>query len=134
MIHQFMKQLRKIIERYKDRLVNDFLDEYDISKDQKNRRDCFRYFENNIPNTLNIFKIILSHIFNKQDNALSNILFNDVGQNIYKHYTEKIIISNRMQNMMFRSYPSIKDINPQANRSIQQQQFDTYLNSADVSQ
>ena len=38
-----------------------------------------------------IFKIILSHIFNKQDNALSNILFNDVGQNIYKHYTKNMI-------------------------------------------
>ena len=67
------------IETYKNGLVDEFLDEYDISKDQKNRRDCFRYIENNILNTLNIFKIILSHIFNKQDNALSNILFNDVG-------------------------------------------------------
>ena len=45
--------------------------------------------ENNILNTLNIFKIILSTIFNKQDNALSNILVNDVGQIFYKHYTEK---------------------------------------------
>ena len=53
---------------YKDGLVEFFLDEYDISKDQKNRRDCFRYIENNISNTLNIFKIILSHIFNQQDN------------------------------------------------------------------
>ena len=78
----------KHIETYKNGLVDEFFDEYDISKDQKNRRDCFRYIENNISNTLNIFKIILSHIFNKQDNALSNILFNDVGQNIYKHYTK----------------------------------------------
>ena len=122
----------KYIETFKDRLVNEFLDEYDISKDQKNRRDCFRYIENNISNTLTIFKIILSHIFNKQDNAFSNILFNDVGQNIYKHYTEKIIISERIQNMIFSSYPSIKDIKPQTNRSNQkQQQYEAYLNSAE---
>ena len=121
----------KYIETYKNGLVNEFLDEYDISKDQKNRRDCFRYIENNISNTLNIFKIVLSHIFNKQDNALSNILFNDVGQNIYKHYTKKIEISDRIQNMIFSSYPSIKDIKPQTRRSNQQQQYEAYLNSAE---
>ena len=95
----------KYIEPYKDGLVDEFFDEYkndnDIPKNQKNRRDCFRYIENNILSTLNIFKLILSHIFNKQDNALSNILFNDVGQNIYKHYTENIIISDRIQNVIF---------------------------------
>ena len=122
----------KYIETYKNGLVDEFLDEYDISKDQKNRRDCFRYIENKISNTLTIFKIILSHIFNKQDNAFSNILFNDVGQNIYKHYTKEIEISERIQNMIFSSYPSIKDIKPQTNRSNQkQQQYEAYLNSAE---
>ena len=110
-------------------------DEYkddDIPKNQKKRRDCFRYIENNILNALNIFKIILSHIFDKQDNALSNILFNDEGQNIYKHYTENIIISDRIQNMIFRSYPSIKNIKLQTNRRKQkQQQYETYLNTAE---
>ena len=90
-------------ETYKNGLVDESFDEYknddDIPKKQKNRQDCFRYIENNMLNTLNIFKIILSHIFNKQDNALSNILFNDVGQNVYKHYTENIIISDRQQNL-----------------------------------
>ena len=57
--------------------------------------------------------------------------YNDVGQNIYKRYTEKII-SERIQSMIFRSYPSIKDIKPQTNRSNQkQQQYEAYLNSAE---
>ena len=122
----------KYIETYKNGLVDEFLDEYDISKDQKNRRDCFRYIEHNISITLTIFKIILSHMFNKQDNAFSNILSIDVGQNIYKHYTKEIEISERIQNMIFSSYPSIKDIKPQTNRSNQkQQQYEAYLNSAE---
>ena len=126
----------KYIETYKNGLVDRFFDEYknddDIPKNQKNRRDCFKYIENNISITLTIFKIILSHIFNKQDNAFSNILFNDVGQNMYKHYTKEIEISERIQHMIFSSYPSIKDIKPQTNRSNQkQQQYEAYLHSAE---
>ena len=50
----------KYIETYKNGLVDRFFDEYknddDIPKNQKNRRDCFRYIENNISNTLTYSK------------------------------------------------------------------------------
>ena len=127
----------KDIQICKERMLEEFVMEYDKKEKDKNRRDCFKYFRGKMDTLMNIIKLIMNYI-NWDLNYLKNPsskLFAEVGHRISKEFEQRVEIPDKLQNNIFNSYPSIKDIRKddkqleeqKANRNAE---WKAYLNNA----